>query len=121
MGFKENLKTELEYQGIKIKDLAEQSGVKRRTIDHYLMTNPQEPSVTNALKIAQALSVSVEYLVTGKELHGKIPLTKDLLNFINGYLTLNGEQRDVVQEMVRVLREKNHPYTGQTISGNSPL
>ena len=103
MGFKENLKAELEYQGLKIKELAEISGIKRRTIDHYLMTNPQEPSVTNAVKIAQALNVSVEYLVTGKESKTNFALTKELTDFINGYLLLNNQQKNVVQEMVRVL------------------
>ena len=57
MGFRENLKAELEYQNIKTQELADKSGVNKRTIDHYLMTNPQEPSVTNAFKIAQALDV----------------------------------------------------------------
>lgn len=106
MGFKENLKSELEYQGLRTQELSDKSGVKKRTIDHYLISNPQEPSVTNAFKIAQALQVSVEYLMTGKEVREKIPLTKELIDFINGYLTLNARQRAVVRDMVDVLRGK---------------
>ena len=77
MGFRENLKAELEYQNIKTQELADKSGVNKRTIDHYLMTNPQEPSVTNAFKIAQALDVSVEYLLTGKESKNKTFLSRE--------------------------------------------
>lgn len=66
MGFRENLKSELEYQGLTTKELSKKSGVNKRTLDHYLMNNPQEPSVTNAFYIARALNVTVEYLLTGK-------------------------------------------------------
>lgn len=65
MGFRENLKAELEYQGILAKELAEKSGISKKTIDHYLISNPREPLVSNAVAIEKALNVSVEYLVTG--------------------------------------------------------
>ena len=104
MGFKENLKSELEYQGLKTQELSDKSGVKKRTIDHYLISNPQEPSVTNAFKIAKALNVSVEYLMTGSELHENIPLTKELIDFLNCYLSLTPRQRAVIKDMVAVLQ-----------------
>jgi transcriptional regulator with XRE-family HTH domain len=67
MGFKENLKSQLEYSGMLVKELAALSGVKKKTIDSYLGTRSYTPSVEAAVNIAQALGVSVEYLVTGKE------------------------------------------------------
>ena len=67
MAFKENLKIELEYQDIKVKELAARSGISRRTIDQYLSSAAKMPSAENAVKIAAALGVSVEYLVTGLE------------------------------------------------------
>lgn len=66
MGFRENLKDELKYQGILVKELAEKSGVPKGTIDHYLAEKNTAPIAENAVKIAQALNVTVEYLVTGK-------------------------------------------------------
>ena len=66
MGFKENLKEELKYQGIIVKELADKSGVPKGTIDHYLAEKCTAPIAENAVKIAQALGVTVEYLVTGK-------------------------------------------------------
>ncbi|UKI56357.1 MAG: helix-turn-helix domain-containing protein [Treponema succinifaciens] len=67
MGFRENLKDELKYQDLKVKELAVKAGVPKRTIDHYLTENSYTPSADTAVKIAQALKVSVEYLVTGKD------------------------------------------------------
>ena len=63
MSFKENLKLELEFKDIKVKELAATCGISRRTIDQYLASNAKMPSAENAVKIAQALNVSVEYLV----------------------------------------------------------
>jgi len=67
MSFKENLKDELEYQDMKVKELAFTTKINKRTIDNYLRENESQPTAENAVKIAQALGVSVEYLVTGKE------------------------------------------------------
>ncbi|GHV89981.1 hypothetical protein AGMMS50268_04840 [Spirochaetia bacterium] len=67
MGFRENLKSELAYQGILIKELAALSGVSRFSISNYLNTREQLPSVEAAVKIARVLGVSVEYLVMGED------------------------------------------------------
>ncbi len=67
MGFKENLKSELQYTGMTVRELAEKSGVNKQTIDNYLSTHSSMPSAESAVRIAQALGVSVEYLVTGKD------------------------------------------------------
>ena len=66
MAFRENLKSELEFKNMKVKELSEKTGISRRTIDQYLSAAAKMPSAENAVKIAQALGVSVEYLVTGK-------------------------------------------------------
>ncbi|MDR0289780.1 MAG: helix-turn-helix domain-containing protein [Treponema sp.] len=71
MGFKENLKEELSFSGMYVKELAALSGVKKQTIDSYLNTHNCMPSADAAVSIAQALGVSVEYLVTGKEIKRK--------------------------------------------------
>jgi transcriptional regulator with XRE-family HTH domain len=67
MGFRENLKEQLQFSGMYVKELAAKSGVKKQTIDSYLNVNSCMPSADAAVAIAQALGVSVEYLVTGKE------------------------------------------------------
>jgi transcriptional regulator with XRE-family HTH domain len=72
-GFKENLKAELVYSGMLVKELAAKTGVKKHTIDNYLNTHNSIPAADSAVRIAQALGVSVEYLVTGEEMPCKKP------------------------------------------------
>jgi len=67
MGFSENLKGELEYKGIPVKELAYKTGIPKKTLDKYLLSNASMPPADKAVLIAQALDVSVEYLVTGKK------------------------------------------------------
>ena len=71
MGFKENLKEQLSFSGMYVKELAALSGVKKQTIDSYLNVHSCMPSADAAVAIAQTLGVSVEYLVTGKEVKTK--------------------------------------------------
>jgi transcriptional regulator with XRE-family HTH domain len=67
MGFKENLKSELLYQGIQVKELAIKTGISRHTLDNYLNVRENMPTADIAVKIAKELGVTVEYLVTGEE------------------------------------------------------
>jgi transcriptional regulator with XRE-family HTH domain len=67
MGFKENLKAELAFSGMMVKELAALSGVNKHTIDSYLSTHDNTPSAEVAVRIARVLGVTVEYLVTGQK------------------------------------------------------
>ena len=67
MGFKENLKSELLFQNLLVKELAVKTGISKRTLDNYLRDKNSEPTAENAVKIAQTLGVSTEYLVTGSD------------------------------------------------------
>jgi len=67
MGFRENLKSELAYSGMVVKELVAKSGVSKHSLDNYLNARGQMPSVEVGVKLAKALGVSVEYLVTGEE------------------------------------------------------
>jgi len=67
MGFRENLKAELSYSGMLVKELAAQTGLKKHTIDNYLSVRGRMPAADVAVRIAKALGVSVEYLITGNE------------------------------------------------------
>ncbi|MDR1469357.1 MAG: helix-turn-helix domain-containing protein [Spirochaetaceae bacterium] len=67
MGFRDNLKSELSYKGMQVKELAEKSGVNIHTINNYLNVRGRMPGADAAVKIARALDVSVERLVDGKD------------------------------------------------------
>jgi len=67
MGFRENLKSELLYSGLLVKELAAQAGIKKHTLDNYLSARGRMPAADVAVRIARVLGVSVKYLVTGQE------------------------------------------------------
>jgi transcriptional regulator with XRE-family HTH domain len=67
MGFRENLKAELLYSGMLVKELATRAGVKKNTIDNYLSNHERMPAADVAVRLARVLGISVEYLVTGEE------------------------------------------------------
>jgi transcriptional regulator with XRE-family HTH domain len=67
MGFNENLKGELEYRGMPVKELALKTGIPKKTIDKYLLSNSSMPPADKAVLIAKILEVTVEYLVSGNK------------------------------------------------------
>jgi len=69
--FRENLRKELDYQGVLVKELSSKTGIPVATLDCYLGTRATVPSVEAAFKIAQALQVTVEHLVTGENINEK--------------------------------------------------
>ena len=64
--FKENLRSELDYQDITIKELSALTGIPYRSIENYLSARESIPPADYAVQIAQALKTTVEELVLGK-------------------------------------------------------
>lgn len=105
MGFSENLKNELDYQDVQTKELSQRTGISKNTLDKYLSGRKSQPSVENAVKIAQALGVSVEYLVLNSEntkTESKI-LSKEQQLIIREYNTLDSFNRQTVQDLLNSL------------------
>jgi transcriptional regulator with XRE-family HTH domain len=107
MGFKENLKSELAYSGILVKELAALSGVNKRTIDNYLNTHNTMPSADAAVRIAGALGVTVEYLVTGRKRQEQNhpPLAPDPRVVLKNLESLNKRDRDIVLNLIKSLKD----------------
>ncbi|MDR2718818.1 MAG: helix-turn-helix domain-containing protein [Treponema sp.] len=114
MGFNEYLKGELEYKGILVKELANVTGIPKQTLDKYLLAHGSMPPADKAVAIAQALGISVEYLVTGKhpkkEQGTKYSLSPEMRAITEQVEPLNREERKIIEhaviELVRLLR---HP------------
>ena len=66
MNFWDNVVRELDYLNMTNKSLAEKCGFDASNIGRGIKLE-SSPSVETAVKIANALNVSVEYLVSGKE------------------------------------------------------
>jgi transcriptional regulator with XRE-family HTH domain len=107
VGFKENLKRELGYSGVLVKELASRSGVNKRTIDNYLNTHNSMPSADAAVRIARVLGVTVEYLITGHEQKDRnySSLSADPRVVLKNLETLNKRDRKIVLNLIKSLRE----------------
>jgi transcriptional regulator with XRE-family HTH domain len=64
--FRKNLRAELDYQGLTVKELCAKTGIAKATLDCYLGARATMPLADAAVKIARSLGVTVEYLVSGK-------------------------------------------------------
>jgi len=109
MGFKENLKSELLYKGIMVKELSALTKIKRHTLDNYLNTHNSIPNAETAVKIAKALGVSVEYLVTGKDYLDRSQLAsfpEDLRSMIEIGSQLNKKSRKLALSILETLKEQ---------------
>ena len=107
MGFKENLKAELAYRNILVKELASISGINRRTIDNYLREDGSIPSADAAVRIAAALGVTVEYLITGNEQQERMPSqpVPDARIILKNLEALNKRDRKIVLNLIKSLKD----------------
>jgi hypothetical protein len=111
MGFRENLKQEMAYFDMPVKQLAMLSGVKPQTIASYLGARAKIPSANAAVQIAQALGVSVEYLVTGKEpaaKHRPPPYSPDMRNILKIMANLDAADRKIVVQVATLLKDREN-------------
>ena len=102
MGFGQNLKQELTYAGMLKKELAAKTGINKRAIDTYVRTNSSMPPADTAVKIAQALGVTVEYLVTGEE----SAITKEVSNLSRSILGLSKRDLRLITLLVKEMSRR---------------
>ncbi|MDE5614282.1 MAG: helix-turn-helix domain-containing protein [Treponemataceae bacterium] len=108
MGFKENLKDELTYRDIQTKELAALTGISLHTLNHYLVQNGTSPSAENAMKIAAALGVSVEYLMSGNEAAVQPcapPYTAEVRLLADKIARMTGRDRELVAALVHAIED----------------
>ena len=100
MGFRENLKQELYFNGMLVKELAAQADVHKRALDTYLLAeNASMPPADAAVRIAQVLGVSVEYLVTGE--NSELP--HDIRQIVRNLHKLSIKNRRIVAVLTSAL------------------
>lgn len=113
MGFKENLKAELSGQDILVKELAARTGISKRTLDNYLRDKSSSPTAENAVRIAQALGVTVEYLITGtpQEAGSMEQPSGDLRILIRKLKNLSAPERQLVLSLIGAIEKNFHEST----------
>ena len=111
MGFKDHLKAELAYQDILVKELAARTGISKHTLDNYLNVREYTPSAESAVKIAQALGVSVEYLVTGEEnIKERLSFGPEIHFLVQNFKLLSENDRKMILAIIQLFR--NPPDSG---------
>ena len=104
MGFSKNLKREIEYSGMGLRDIAAKSGMKLHSLNNYLGSRNQIPSVIRGAKIAKALGVTVEQLVFGED--SKVNADLRAINSLSRQLT--DSQKKFLLKIIKIyLQEKS--------------
>jgi transcriptional regulator with XRE-family HTH domain len=109
MGFKENLKAELLYSGMLVKELAAKAGLKKHTVDNYLSVRGRMPSADVAVRIADVLGVSVEYLIKGFEkAESKAPVhfSPEIRKMARIAEKLNPDYREIALSFLEMLKKQ---------------
>lgn len=119
--FKETLRSELDFQDIKVKELSARTGISRRTLEGYLSARGSIPPADVAVRIARALGVTVEYLVTGDPARNA-PGGR-MHDFNRGMdamiMTLSIEKRILLRDFIRLLDRYDLREPGeQSFAGN---
>ena len=102
MSFKDRLRQEIEYKGLLVKELSAEVGISNSTFLSYIDARGVLPNVETAVKIASALGVSVEYLVTGKEPIYN-PKQIDIQGITHDLIKLTPYQIEIIKKMVHAL------------------
>ena len=109
--FKINLRAELDYLGLTVKELSARTGIAKRTLDCYLGARASIPPADIAVKIANALGVTVEYLVTGQEIKKQdILLDHNIRSILQILVELSEKDNETILGLSKVLKnqaEKN--------------
>ncbi|MDR2575755.1 MAG: helix-turn-helix domain-containing protein [Treponema sp.] len=105
MIFRDNLRETLDFLGMEQKELAAKTGLSLKTIENYVKKDSSLPAVDKAVLIAQALGVTVEYLVNGKKTKKETPPTipsqhKEVLDIVS---KLNKTNHEVITTVAKTL------------------
>jgi len=108
VGFRENLKSELLYQDMQVKELSVKTGISRHTLDNYLNVRENMPTADIAVKIAQALGVTVEYLITGEESRTeKSMLGSEIRALIQNFKLLSEKDQKMIVGIAQLVKNQN--------------
>jgi len=106
--FKTNLRAELDYLGLTVKELSKKTGIPKGTLDCYLGVRTSIPPADIAVKIAAALGVTVEYLVTGRNLKKPdILLDHNIRSLMKILPELNGKDIETILGLSKILKNQH--------------
>jgi len=106
--FKDNLRAELDYTGLTVKELSAKTGIAKGTLDCYLGVRASMPPADIAVRIANALGVTVEYLVTGKDTQKQDKLLDpNIRSIINTLVELRKKDVETILGLSKILKNQS--------------
>ena len=108
MGFKENLKAEMEFQDIKPKELSLKTGISVNTLRNYIKAHDALPNIYSAVKIAQALDTTVEELVEGRKTTNPQKNSSEDLKFSIIFSRLSENDKKSVIALIEEMQRHNN-------------
>lgn len=114
MDFRTRLREQIEFLGMRDKEVAAKAGITKRAIDCYVGSRACMPAADVAVRIAQVLGVSVEYLVTGvnsstsqseqdSEIENQIHLYRKYNSLIKNMEILSPQKQKLVTDLAKGL------------------
>lgn len=116
MGFSDNLRELLDFHDIELKELSTGTNISKNTLDNYLSGQKSIPNAENAVRIAQFLDTTVEYLITGKNKTPKATEYDDTDAIIDDLHHLSKTDYESIKNIIKSLSAK---YKLQNISKNA--
>ncbi|MDR1106223.1 MAG: helix-turn-helix domain-containing protein [Treponema sp.] len=107
--FKKTLRAELDYLDLTVKELSARTGIAKGTLDCYLGARASMPPADIAVKIAKALRVSVEYLVTGEneeEAHSVSFSNHAIRSLVKIAQELNDKDNETITGLAKILKKQ---------------
>jgi len=103
--FKANLRAELDYLDLTVKELSAKTNIAKGTLNCYLGARASMPPADVAVKIASALGVTVEYLITGQETKGQEKtLDYNIRSIIQLLVELNERDVEIILGLSKMLK-----------------
>ncbi len=100
--FWQNVKLELTKQNMQLKELCLITGLNSGTVYNQSCKNIC-PDLTSAFKIAQALNLPLEYLVTGAMPKDTVTLSTNAKKLLNDYSRLTPLEQKAVSQIIECL------------------
>lgn len=112
MAFRDRLRDEIEFRGLLIKEVSSAVGISNSTFLSYIDARGVLPNVETAVKIANYLGVSVEYLVEGKNKETEIeqnisPSSPKIRKLITTFNNLSQHDQSIILNLADVMEKES--------------
>jgi len=99
--FRKNLRSVLDSRNLTVKELSVITGVAKGTLDCYLGARASMPPADVAAKIAATLGVTIEYLLSGRELKKQ---ENHIATIIQLLVELTEKDQETILTLSRILK-----------------